>query len=80
MVFLPLKLEVCFALPSLHESHGRDDFPRSGRAERRGQWKTWTALFSIKKDSVTLDKRTQKYQISFCTPSLIRDMDKHVEK
>lgn len=50
--FLPLKHEVCFALPSFHESRDKDDFPRSGRAERRDQWKTRTALFTIKKDEM----------------------------
>lgn len=52
--FLPLTHEVCFALPSFHESRGKDDFPRSGRAERRDQRKTRTALFTIKKDKVWL--------------------------
>lgn len=64
--FLPLKHEVCFALPSFHESRDKDDFPRSGRAERRDQWKTRTALFTIKKRrNVTLGKRIREHQTVF---------------
>ena len=79
--FLPLTHEVCFALPSFHESCGKDDFPGSGRAERRDKWKTRTVLFTIKKDKVWLWAKGSENtkQFSFCTPNLIRDTDEHVE-
>lgn len=38
-----------------------------------------STLHYQKRRNVTLGKRIREHQFSFCTPSLIRDTDKHVE-